>query len=59
MAARKINNRRRTTPLQDIEIAAWYRAKKALGTEKSQARVMGLPKNVFAASVKRARKADI
>lgn len=30
------------SPLQEIEIIAWYKAKKALGTNKSKSQEMGL-----------------
>lgn len=43
----KTDRRQTLTPLQDVELWAWYCAKKELGTYKTQAHKMGLPDYVL------------
>lgn len=49
---------RKLTPLQEIEIAAWYRAKKALGTFKTKAREMGVSPSAISECVLRMRERE-
>jgi hypothetical protein len=49
---------RKLTPLQEIEIAAWYRAKKALGTHKTKAREMGVTPSAISQCVLRMRERE-
>jgi DNA-binding MarR family transcriptional regulator len=39
------------TPLQRVEVMAWYKARKALGTFKSKAREMGVTPQTITACV--------
>lgn len=41
------------TPLQEIEAIAWYKAKVALGTYKTQARKMGLNPSTLSECIRR------
>ena len=46
------------TPMQEIDIVAWYRAKKALGTFKTKAREMGVSPSAISECVFRLRVRD-
>lgn len=53
----KTDRRYTLTPLQDVELWAWYCAKKELGTFKQQAHKMGVADYVLQHALKRLMKA--